>query len=504
MKIKNIKNYVAMEKYLKNHSSEAKKLGFHKRLPHHTTLSYFNREYVETELDKKLEFIKKKFIEIVKEYKLVLDFPYDKRNKTIENKPSDKIFKENICKKILKIVKNYFPITLKPNAIYTVNHYWDLLVHMALTGDFAEDASENLRLLKSKLIVICKKCNRILIAKDYLTGLDKDKNIFHCEHCSHEERISPSADALLYHIKKQELESIFKNFQTFSNAIYEDAKRKGDIDKANKLGKVMENTIGIDSTNWYTYPDLTKKNVNHKWINKVEPKDGTECAYSFIMLDILEHGRRFTSKVLPYTPATKVKCVEALLSDAREKNIKIKLFLADKAYYDDKIREILKKYHINYITPVNRSSEHIKKRIEIMDPPDSYPFQTVTGKNPFNLVVVKGRLKKRPFKEVKYTYSTNIKTSSERECKKISYDYKKRWGSETANRIKKKDFLPMTTSKNPIIRYFYFLFCNLIYNLWFLIDLYYWIEKYKKLGTFRKIKAKNFLQILELIICDPG
>ena len=49
--------------------------------------------------------------------------------------------------------------------------------------------------------------------------------------------------------------------------------------------------------------------------------------------------------------------------------------------------------------------------------------------------------------------------------KQLSRLYSKRWGIETSYRVK-KDFRPKTTSKNYVIRLFYFLFSVSLYNIW--------------------------------------
>jgi putative transposase len=54
--------------------------------------------------------------------------------------------------------------------------------------------------------------------------------------------------------------------------------------------------------------------------------------------------------------------------------------------------------------------------------------------------------------------------------RRLSKLYSKRWGIETAYRVK-KDFRPKTTSKNYVIRLFYFLFSVCLYNLWELVNV---------------------------------
>lgn len=51
--------------------------------------------------------------------------------------------------------------------------------------------------------------------------------------------------------------------------------------------------------------------------------------------------------------------------------------------------------------------------------------------------------------------------------------YGRRWGVETSYRVKKHSYLPKTTSKNYLIRLFYFMFSALLYNLWILADILY-------------------------------
>ena len=82
--------------------------------------------------------------------------------------------------------------------------------------------------------------------------------------------------------------------------------------------------------------------------------------------------------------------------------------------------------------------------------------------------------------------------------------YPKRWGIETAYRIKKEDYLPKTTSKDFRVRLFYFLYTVLMYNLWFLADILVWLELYNEIGKYRIVKSKFFRAIFKMTISDPG
>ena len=67
--------------------------------------------------------------------------------------------------------------------------------------------------------------------------------------------------------------------------------------------------------------------------------------------------------------------------------------------------------------------------------------------------------------------------------------YGKRWGIETSYKVKKHSFLPKTTSKNYLIRIFYFLFSVLLYNLWLLADILIW------LAVFGEVKQDHLITL---------
>jgi len=80
--------------------------------------------------------------------------------------------------------------------------------------------------------------------------------------------------------------------------------------------------------------------------------------------------------------------------------------------------------------------------------------------------------------------------------------YGKRWGIETSYKVKKHSFLPKTTSKNYLIRIFYFLFSVLMYNLWLLADILIWLAVFGEVQQDHLITSKYFGTILYTI--DPG
>ena len=70
--------------------------------------------------------------------------------------------------------------------------------------------------------------------------------------------------------------------------------------------------------------------------------------------------------------------------------------------------------------------------------------------------------------------------------------YGKRWGIETSYKVKKQSFLAKTTSKNYLIRIFYFLFSVLMYNLWLLADILIWLSLFGFVKEDHLITSKYF------------
>jgi IS4 transposase len=120
----------------------------------------------------------------------------------------------------------------------------------------------------------------------------------------------------------------------------------------------------------------------------------------------------------------------------------------------------------------------------------------------FNLVVVEeednnGMMVKRAF-ATNEVYEENDVNLTER----LFFLYGKRWGIESSYRVKKHSYLPKTTSKNYLIRLFYFMFSVLLYNLWILADILIWLALFGVIKEDHLITSKYFGTVFYMI--DPG
>lgn len=120
----------------------------------------------------------------------------------------------------------------------------------------------------------------------------------------------------------------------------------------------------------------------------------------------------------------------------------------------------------------------------------------------FNLVIVEdedtnGMMVKRAFATNEQFEENDVNLTS-----RLFLLYGKRWGIETSYRVKKHSYLPKTTSKNYLIRLFYFMFSGLLYNLWILADILIWLAMFGEIKEDHLITSKYFGTVLYTI--DPG
>jgi len=115
----------------------------------------------------------------------------------------------------------------------------------------------------------------------------------------------------------------------------------------------------------------------------------------------------------------------------------------------------------------------------------------------FNLVVIEkeGR---------RYAFATNLNFNNNDVLlsERLFDPYSKRWGIETSYRVK-KCFRGKTTSRNYIIRQFYFMMSVVLYNLWILINLLLSMFLFGNISKKLAVTAKLFGTILYTLI-DPG
>ncbi len=114
-----------------------------------------------------------------------------------------------------------------------------------------------------------------------------------------------------------------------------------------------------------------------------------------------------------------------------------------------------------------------------------------------SIVIV--RSNKNPNNKVAFATNKYMGENAQVECDK----YSKRWGIETSYRVK-GDFKPKTTSKNYVVRLFYFMFSVCVYNLWILANIFIGVM-FGKIVKKPLITAKMFGTLLyTAFLVDDG
>jgi len=457
-KLKDIKFHTKLTKYLRRNPSEKWKLGFCKT-PDRTSIGYFINHILNNETKETLDFVAAKIEEISEKFGILLDV------KTLEpEKPKKKtkirnqyLQKNNKTKEICRLFKRRFApfinLNLKNNTLYKKNQFIDLMIHMGQTRDFAENGNKTFRELRS------------------------------CD--------CPNADTLLYHLKNyQDSKQLHKMYITLFEIIWEMARKSNTFDIRKRVD------VAIDFTEWYFYGDRSTPMVVGK-----EPDRGTTKCYKFATINIVESGKRFTLLALPVGPFdTKEKILSQLLNYALQR-VKIRRVFVDRGFFDSKAIKVFHRFHLKYLMPATRIPT-VKNIMEIA-PASSvitdFPMKDIT----FNLVIVEelenGKKVKRAF-ATNEEYDENDVNLAER----LFLLYGRRWGVETSYRVKKHSYLPKTTSKDYLIRLFYFMFSVLLYNLWILADILIWLALFGVVKEDHLVTSKLFGTILYTIDPDSG
>lgn len=418
MFLKGLKSPKALVGYLKAHESEAMALGFYHGIPSRRLFSHF---LAKDEMWELVDFTVKKTEEIADKFGIVLDREVLKKPQASDRKCNSYETKKKIgevCKLTKRKIYPHIKLDIRHNSIYNKRNFLDLLVHVGITNDFAENGSKTLN----------------------------------------QRSRSPSADAFLYHVKKyKSIEEIKQTFCKAFDVIWRLAKA-GEIFKDRKPVDVA-----IDFHDWHFYGDR-----NAPMVVETKPDRGTSRCYKFATIDIVERGKRFTLLALPVgTFDNKEKIVEELLSFAMKK-VRIRYVYMDRGFFSGRMINLLERMCLKFLMPATKN-RRVAEQMQTLPAPTiikGYEMGDKETRTSFNLVIVEENRQK-------YAFATNI-SFDEKEAdlaNRLFGLYGKRWGIETGYRVKKHSIRAKTTSKNYMVRLFYFLFSVMLYNLWVIVNV---------------------------------
>jgi hypothetical protein len=496
-KLKGIKHYTKLTKYLNKNPSEKYKLGF-SQTPDRTTIGYFANHILDDDIKELIDFIVLKIEEISEKFGILIDVktlkPETPQKETKERnlfyQKSEKT--EETCRLFKKRFSPFINLNLKNNTLYKKTQFIDILIHTCMTGDFAENGVKTLDVELKKRRVYCPNCHIIMLSAFILLANGNRINTFKCVDCGYEKRINPNADTLLYHLKEYpSCEDIQKMFLILYEKIWEIAR------KINLFDIRKHYNVAIDFTEWLFYGDRSAPMVVGK-----EPERGTSKCYKFITINIVESGKRFTLLALPFGQLdTKEEVLGRLLSYTLER-IKIRRLFVDRGFCDSNAIKVFNSFHLKYLMRCTQYST-VKDVLEITPAPriiTDFEMKDVT----FNLIIIEKELENGTKEKRAFATNEEYNENDVYLAERLFDLYGMRWGIETSYRVKKHSFLPKTTSKNYQIRLFYFMLSVLLYNLWILADILIWLALFGIVKEDHLITSKYFGTILYMIDLDNG
>lgn len=268
----------------------------------------------------------------------------------------------------------------------------------------------------------------------------------------------PNGDSLIYTIKKCSQEDYHNMFIAITDKLL----------KLCQAFRVFQKKNGFDiAIDYHDRPYHGDENDEGIVGSKKEP----HWAYRFATIDIIERGNALTLFMLPYKEFdTDERIVRKLLEETK-KRIKIKCLYGDQEFSYACLIDIYNELDIDYI--VRAKGDYIYKRETKTDKPTffEYTFKRYENKNPvFTMTIwVICIFKDKKGKTKKESYFTNRKVTHSNKNKFYQW-YDKRWGIETDYRSN-NIFMPRTSAKKYVVRFFYFVLCSVLRNVWVFINL---------------------------------
>lgn len=163
-------------------------------------------------------------------------------------------------------------------------------------------------------------------------------------------REAPSADTLLYRLKKVEGQDAYEMLIQANDSIIEELRSKG----------VFRRPVvaAIDYTEEPYYGEYNSLLRRGRW------ERGTDLHYTYASLHIVEAGRRITVFTRPvYQLEDQASIVEELVEAAGERGVRIQTLLLDRGFYTTNTINTLNRLRVKYIMPAVKNSR-VKKIIE--------------------------------------------------------------------------------------------------------------------------------------------
>ena len=235
--------------------------------------------------------------------------------------------------------------------------------------------------------------------------------------------------------------------------------------------------LAFDTTYEPFYGD---PNANNFWIHEYRPVNGCVGCFIFVTVSIVVGEKKFILGSLPVPRHwNKADYAEKLIRVAR-RYVAIEACLFDRGFTDYELIDRLKKLRVGYQILWKKDKKRetwLTKELKKLKPRQMKEYIKNNGyfhKNKTKyyvrtrFIIIKQYRYKDDQRAFDWVFATNRKLKSQ-----MWYirGYKCRWGIETVFRIT-GDIRIKTTTIDEVKRYFLFVFCCLLYNLWKFANLF--------------------------------
>jgi len=277
------------------------------------------------------------------------------------------------------------------------------------------------------------------------------------------------ADTVFYHLNKLSVEDVEEMLKHHAKRSVKLAKRRfGDRKFA----------VAIDYTDEMFYGDESTDGVVG-----TKRKKGSNYAFKYLTVNIVTAGCRFFLFTYPiFQRGGNYVYVEKTLDILEQYGLKTYVLLLDREFNESKTLDLLQDRDYKFIIPAVQNSkfERLKKTAERF-PAIARDWEVAGILTTMIMLEEDGHI---------YGYVTNLPEDFYKNDVYVLSDlYSKRWGIETAHRVEDK-FRIFTTTRNGVVRYFFFAISVLLYNLWV------WVELNSGATPCARITVEEFKQLL--------
>ena len=305
----------------------------------------------------------------------------------------------------------------------------------------------------------------------------------------------PSQDRIMDYLKE---ELRLENIENLMRKVAEEI-----VSRLRKTRRLSFN-IAIDFTPILYYGDPT-----NQYVTAIKHTNGTSYAFAYCVASIVSDGVRYILYCYPVKKETDNKKfhVERAINFITKCKINISIVFLDREFYSEEVVNFLNA-HVNdfkFIIPAVQT-EKFRRYAKIYS---TFPYRLP--------VVIDGwEIENSKTKEIAETTLAIIREEDEEgehiygfitsipkeryrdDISIISKLYRKRWGIETLFKVEDK-FNIYTTTRNGIVRYFFFVVGCILYNFWVTINFIFQIKNIDN-GDFKiLIKIDELKLILESV-----